>query len=186
MMKYIIRLSYQRTCFQKIMKTIITNLIKFMNWKLSYFSIYVLCQFNFHNTSAGNSAIEDWSIEHLSREFRVDWLEGKQPTTTNWQIKYDTYWIIDVVTNNNNANGSRHIGPRTIGPRTVGPRGPTVRGPICHFWGADSWAPDNWAPEIYHPKKQFIIKKTKKTSSKMQTGVFPNIKYVAQHTKYTS
>ena len=57
------------------MKTIIAELIKFMSWKLSYFSIDVLCQFNFHNTSAGNSAIEDWSIEDLSRKFTVstDW-----------------------------------------------------------------------------------------------------------------
>ena len=67
-----------------------------------------------------------------------------------------------------------------IGPRTVGPRGPVVRGPTVRPPKVANWAPDSWAPEMYHPKTQQIIKKLN-TSSKMQTEVFPNIRYVAQH-----
>ena len=65
-------------------------------------------------------------------------------------------------------------------PNSNWARGPVVRGPTVRLEKVA-----NWDQEMYHPKNQKIIKK-QKTSSKMQTGVFPNDIYAAQHTKYTS
>ena len=71
-------------------------------------------------------------------------------------------------------------------PNSNWARGPVVRGPTVRPEKVANWAPDSWAPEMYHAKKPKNHKKKQNTASKMQTGVFPNIKYVAQHTKCTN
>ena len=87
------------------------------------------------------------------------------------------------------------LGPGQLGPGQLGPGklGPGQLGPGAQLSGAQLSAPKKWqiGPRTVGPQK-CTIQKTKKsskkqnTASKMQTGVYPNIKYVAQHTKCTS
>ena len=80
-----------------------------------------------------------------------------------------------------------------LGKLGPGQLGPGQLGPGARLSGAQLSAPKRWqiGPLTVGPLK-CTIPKTKISSlkldisSKTQTGVFPNIKYVAQHTKYTS